>query len=71
MGSLELFARYGRVDLNARAIQGGSMNEWYGGLKWFATRRWKFGLGYGNVVLDRFGVRGRTSIFLGRLQWIH
>ena len=47
------------------------MNEWYGGLNWFATRRWKLGCGYGNVVLDRFGVRSRTSIFLGRLQWIH
>jgi hypothetical protein len=48
------------------------MNEWYGGgSNWFATKRWKLGFGHGNVDLDRFGVRGRTNIFLGRLQWIH
>ncbi len=70
-GALELFARYGRVDLNGGAVRGGAMNEWYGGLNWFATRRWKLGLGYGNVDLARFGTRGRTQIFLARLQWIH
>jgi phosphate-selective porin len=70
-GALELFARYGRVNLNGGTIQGGAMNEWYGGLNWFATKRWKLGFGYGNVDLDRFGTRGRTNIFLGRLQWIH
>ena len=31
----------------------------------------KLGFGYGNVDLDRFGVRGRTNIFLWRLQWVH
>ena len=72
-GAVEVFARYGRVNLNGGTsqIQGGAMNEWYGGINWFATRRWKLGFGYGNVDLDRFGVRGRTNIFLGRLQWIH
>jgi hypothetical protein len=47
------------------------MNECYTALNWFATRRWKLGFGYGNVDLDRFGTRGRTNIFLWRLQWIH
>ena len=71
LGALEVFARYGRVNLNSGSIQGGAMNEWYGGLNWYATARWKLGFGYGNVDLERFGVRGRTNIFLWRLQWIH
>ena len=70
-GAVEVFARYGRVNLNGGAIEGGAMNEWYGGLNWFATRRWKLGLGYGNVDLERYGMRGRTNIYLARLQWIH
>jgi hypothetical protein len=40
-------------------------------VNWFATKRWKLGFGYGNVDLDRSGLRGRTNIFLWRLQWIH
>jgi phosphate-selective porin len=71
VGVVELYARYGRVNLNGGAVDGGAMNEWYGGFNWFATKRWKLGFGYGNVDLDRFGVRGRTNIFLWRLQWIH
>ncbi|HTO86851.1 MAG TPA: porin, partial [Thermoanaerobaculia bacterium] len=71
LGALEVFARYGRVNLNSGSIQGGAMNEWYGGLNWYATARWKLGFGYGNVDLERYGVRGRTNIFLFRLQWIH
>jgi phosphate-selective porin len=71
LGVVELYVRYGRVNLNDGAVAGGAMNEWYTGVNWFATKRWKLGFGYGNVDLDRFGLRGRTNIFLWRLQWIH
>ncbi len=71
LGVVEFFARYGRVDLNSHSVQGGAMNELYTGVNWFMTKRWKAGFGYGNVDLDRLGIRGRTNIFLWRLQWIH
>ena len=69
-GALEPFVWFGRVDLDDAAISGGSMEKWYVGLNWWATRRWKMSIGYGDIELDRFGVVGTTKQTLFRMQWI-
>lgn len=69
-GALEPFVRYGRVDLDDAGIKGGSMEKWYVGVNWWATRRWKMSVGYGDIELDRFGAVGITKQVLFRLQWI-
>jgi len=70
-GALEAVVRLGRVDLADRGIDGGTMDGWWTALNWWATRRWKASIGYGNVDLDRFGVVGTTTTVLTRLQWIY
>jgi len=69
-GALEPFAWFGRVDLDDAAISGGRMDKWSVGLNWWATRRWKMSIGYGDIELDRFGVVGITRQTLFRIQWI-
>lgn len=70
-GAPELVARYSRVDLGDHAGQGGSFDRVYAGLNWWATRRVKFGAGWGRTSLDRFGVTGKTSGFLTRMQFVY
>ncbi len=70
-GAWEIIGRYGRVDLNDGAMQAGAMDGWWAGVNWWATNRWKFGVAYGNIDLDRFDVTGNTQTFLARLQWIY
>ena len=41
------------------------------GLNWWATRRWKASVGYGNIDLDKGGLTGNTDTWLGRVQWIY
>ena len=69
-GALEPFVRFGRVNLDDAGIEGGRMEKWYVGLNWWATRRWKMSVGYGDIELDRFGAVGITKQALFRLQWI-
>jgi phosphate-selective porin OprO/OprP len=40
------------------------------GLNWWATRRWKFGVGWGHTWLDRFGKTGVTDSLQTRMQWV-
>lgn len=70
-GAWEVIGRIGRVDLNDGAVQGGKMNGWWAGVNWWATRRWKASIGYGNIDLDRAGQNGNTRTLLTRLQWIY
>ena len=70
-GAPELVARFSHVDLNDGAVQGGSFDKTYFGINWWATRRWKFGAGWGRTWLDRFGNTGVTNSALTRLQWIY
>ena len=70
-GSVELIGRYGRVDLDDASVRGGTMDGWWLGANWWATRRIKASVGYGNVDLDRFGQQGNTKTLLTRLQWIY
>lgn len=69
-GTIEPIFRYGRVDLDDAKVQGGKMRKWYVGLNWWATKRWKISVGYGNIALDRFGMIGKTNQVLIRFQWI-
>ena len=70
-GSLELIGRYGRVDLDDASVRGGTMDGWWAGVNWWATRRIKASVGYGNIDLDRFGRTGNTETLLTRIQWIY
>jgi len=70
-GAWEIIGRYGSVDLNDGAMQAGAMDGWWAGVNWWASNRWKFGVAYGNIDLDRFDLTGNTQTFLFRLQWIY
>ena len=70
-GSVELIARYGRVDLDDRSVHGGELDGWWAGVNWWANRRLKMSVGYGDVDLDRLGLEGRTRTLLSRVQWIY
>ena len=70
-GSVEVFARYGMVDLDDRGVHGGRMDGWWGGVNWWATRRLKASVGYGDIDLDRDGLTGNTRTLLSRVQWIY
>jgi phosphate-selective porin len=70
-GAWEVFARYGRVDLDDAEVRGGRMTGWWTGVNWWATRRWKASLGYGDVELERGGLEGDTKAVLARVQWVY
>jgi phosphate-selective porin OprO/OprP len=48
-GAPELVARVSHVDLDNRSIAGGEFDKTYLGLNWWATTRWKFGVGWGHT----------------------
>lgn len=70
-GAPELVMRYASVDLSSEGIDGGRYDRIEMGANWWATTRWKFGLLYGHVWLDRFGLKGTTDTLLTRLQWVY
>jgi phosphate-selective porin OprO and OprP len=70
-GAWELMARYGRVDLDDQSVRGGDMDGWWAGVNWWATRRWKASITYGDIDLDRDGLDGNTRTWLSRIQWIY
>ncbi len=70
-GAVELVGRYAAVDLSSNAIDGGRFDRIEGGVNWWATTRWKFGLLYGHIWLNRFGETGHTQSLLTRLQWVY
>lgn len=70
-GALELMARYGRVSLDDANVHGGTMHGVWGAVNWWATRRWKFSVQYGDISLDRFDQVGHTREVLSRVQWIY
>ena len=59
------------LDLDDTLVKGGKLNTWYTGVNWWASRQWKFGMGYGLADLDRFSTTGRTQRFFTRVQWIY
>ena len=70
-GAWEVVARYGLVDLNDRHSAAGAMDGWWAGVNWWATKRWKAGVVYGDIDLDRYDLTGNTRTFLARIQWIY
>lgn len=70
-GAVELVARYGLVDLVDKGIDGGYMTQWFTTVNWWATRRWRFTVGYGLSTLEKEGIRGKMSQVLARVQWIY
>ena len=70
-GEVEVVGRYSYVDLDDAGASGGTLRKWYAGLNWWATKRWKAGLGYGNGDLNKLGTTGRTENVLLRIQWIY
>ncbi|HKE94749.1 MAG TPA: porin [Povalibacter sp.] len=70
-GSLEFVLRYGHLDLDDAQVRGGTLDKWFAGINWWATKRWKASIGYGDADLDRFDVTGNTRILLTRIQWIY
>src|SRR5262245_21969239 len=70
-GEIELVARFGRVDLVDAGVDGGKLEKWYFGANWWATRRYKASLGYGDADLERAGLDGNTKMLLARIQWIY
>ena len=70
-GAVEIIGRYGRVDLTDGPVEGGFMDGWWTGVNWWATRRFKASIGYGDIDLDRDGRVGNTRTLLSRVQWIY
>lgn len=70
-GAPELVARYSNVDLDDNTVQGGSFEKTYLGLNWWATKRWKFDIGWGRTWLDKDGITGVTDAVLSRIQWVY
>ena len=70
-GAPELVMRYSNLDLNDKSVQGGAFEKTYLGLNWWATKRWKFGIGWGRTWLDKNGVTGVTDAVLSRIQWVY
>jgi phosphate-selective porin OprO/OprP len=70
-GEVELVGRFGRDDLDDAGVRGGTLDKWFAGVNWWATKRWKASVGYGNADLDRDALTGNTEMLLWRLQWIY
>jgi phosphate-selective porin len=54
-GAWEVVGRYSHVDVQDNVVDGGIFDRGTVGINWWATRRWKIGLDYGLINLDRFG----------------
>lgn len=70
-GAVELVGRFGYLDIDDTLIKGGKLKKWYVGANWWASKQWKFGVGYGLADLDKFNTTGRTQMLITRLQWIY
>lgn len=70
-GALELVGRVSRVDLDDGPIRGGQFNKTYVGANWWASHRWKLGIGWGRTWLEDQGTRGVTDAILARIQWVY
>jgi phosphate-selective porin OprO/OprP len=70
-GAPEIVVRISHEDLDDALVQGGTFDKTYLGINWWATRRWKFGAGWGHTWLDRLGSSGVTNSVLTRIQWIY
>ena len=58
-------------DKKVAYVAGGIFDRETIGLNWWATRRWKVGIDYGLIHLDRGGITGTTNAVHMRLQWVY
>ena len=70
-GAVELFARYGLVDLTDKGVDGGYLKKWFAGVNWWANRRIRISAGYGRATLDKAGTTGHTNQYFTRVQWVY
>lgn len=70
-GAPELVARFSYVELDDDRIRGGAFDKIYLGINWWATRRWKLGVGGGRTWLDRGDQEGITDSLMCRFQWVY
>ena len=66
-GAWELTARYSYIDLSERSVDGGEMGIFSLGLNWWLTPTFGTNFNYRHVVLDRYGIRGRSNGIMYRL----
>ena len=66
-GAWELMARYSYTDLADRNIDGGKMDVWSVGARWWLTYFLSVDLNYRAISLDRFGTTGDSRGFNSRL----
>lgn len=69
-GAPELVVRVAHLDLEDAEAHGGSFDRLSIGLNWWATRRWKFGVTWGRMWLDRSDLDGKADSVLARVQWV-
>jgi len=70
-GALEVFARYGLVDLDDKEVVGGYLTKGFAGVNWWVNRRIRATVGYGRASLDKLGATGHTNQYFTRLQWVY
>jgi phosphate-selective porin OprO/OprP len=70
-GAAEIVGRFGYVNLTEELIEAGTMNHWYFGANWWASRQWKIGVSYGDCSLDRDALTGNTKMLQCRLLWMY
>ena len=66
-GAWELAARYSTLDLTDGAIDGGEMDIWSVGLNWWLTPYFQANMNYRYITLDKGGIRGASTGFMGRI----
>lgn len=67
IGAWEFSARYSYLNLSKGLLEGGKTYIVSLGFNWFLTPTFSFSLNYRNVLLDRFGIRGRSSGLMARV----
>ena len=68
MGAFEATLHASYVDANSGTIQGGKFWRVTPMLAWYPSYEFRFTLGYGYGVLDRFTTSGATHFFQARMQ---
>lgn len=67
LGAWELSTRYSSLDLSDGLIDGGKIGVVSLGLNWYLTPTFTFNLNYRYILLDHFGIRGRSSGIMARV----
>ena len=66
-GSLELSARFSRLDLTDRLVDGGELDIYSLGASWWLTPRFNVNVNYRYIFNERGGMRGESSGLVGRI----